>query len=77
MSVMHQQIFFFRAAVAERYDFHVQTGHANALVAILAEDQGLAMLQLDDVLAAGFALGERKPRAIVKDIAVLQDFDER
>ena len=51
--------------------------HADAFVAIFAEDHGLAVLELDDVFAARVAFGEREPCAIVKNIAVLQNFDKR
>ena len=55
--VMNEQIRF-GDAVAERHDFDVAIGFAaNALVAILAEDQRLAVLELDDVLAARFFFG--------------------
>ena len=50
-------------AVAELDDFEIHAVEANALVAILAEDQRLAVFELDDVLAAGFFFGEVEPRA--------------
>jgi len=43
---------------------------------VFAEDEGLAMLELDDVLAAGFALSQREPRTVIKNVAVLQNLDE-
>ena len=48
---------------------------ADALVAVLAEDQRLAVFELDDVLAARFFFGEVEPGAVIEDVAVLQDFD--
>src|ERR1700726_4986496 len=75
MRIVDQQIFF-GDATAKLHDFHIEAVHANALVAILAEHQRLAMFELNDVFAAGFTLGEREPRAIVKNIAVLQNLDE-
>ena len=46
--VVHEQIFFGNA-IAELDDFEVEAIQANALVAILAEDQRLAVLELNDV----------------------------
>ncbi len=62
-------------AVAELHDFEVEAVQADALVAVLAEDQRLAVFELDDVLAAGVFFGEIDPGAVVEDVAVLQDFD--
>src|SRR5204863_10155788 len=68
----------FGDAVAELNDFDVTVGFAtDAFVAILAEDKRLAVFELDDVLAAGILFGKGKPGAVVEDIAVLQNFDER
>ena len=73
---MDEQIVFRgAAAVAERDDLEIETVHADALVAILAEDQRLAVFELDDVFAARVLFGERFPRAVVEDVAILQDFD--
>src|SRR6266850_1185105 len=47
----------------------------DALVAVLAEDHRLPVFELEHVFAAGIALGEVEPRAIVEDVAVLEDFD--
>src|SRR5579872_6515627 len=77
MHIVDQQIGF-GDAVAELHDFDVAVRLAtDTLVAIFAEDHGLAVLELYDVLAARFALGQREPRAVVEDVAVLEDFDER
>src|SRR4029077_20549479 len=66
----------FGNAVAELDDFDVTVGFAaNAFVAILAEDERFAVLELHDVLAASVAFGERKPGAVVEDVAVLEDLD--
>ena len=35
------------------------------------------MFELNDVLAARFFFGEVMPRAVVEDVAVLQNLDER
>src|SRR5208282_308356 len=65
-------------AVAQLDDLNVAVTLApNAFVAVLAENKRLAVLQLNDVLAARIALGEVEPRSIVEYVAVLQDFDER
>ena len=75
--VMNDQVGF-RDAIAERHDFDVAIGlAADALVAILAEDEGLAVLELEYVFAARFFFRQAGPRAIIKDIAVLQNLDER
>src|SRR6202050_399780 len=64
-------------AVAELHDFDVTIGFAaDAFFWVFAEDEGLSMLELDDVLAAGFALSQREPRTVVKNVAVLQNLDE-
>ena len=62
-------------AVAELDDFEFEAIHADALVAILAEDERLAVFELDDVLAARVLFGERFPGAIVEDVAILQNLD--
>ncbi len=76
MLVVDEQIFF-GDAVAELDDFEVEAIQADALVAILAEDQRLAVLELDDVLAARVFFGDVEPRAVIEDVAVLQNFDVR
>ena len=64
-------------AVAELHDFDVTIGFAaDAFVVVFAEDEGLSMLELDDVLAAGLAISQRKPRTVIKNVAVLQNLDE-
>ena len=76
MLVVDEQIFF-GDAVAELDDFEIEAVQADALVAILAEDERLAVFELDDVLAARVFFGERFPRVIVEDVAVLQNLDVR
>src|SRR5258708_37977381 len=62
-------------AVAELYDFDVAVRFpADTLVAVLAENHALAVFELEDVLAAGIAVRQREPRAVVEDVAVLQNF---
>ncbi len=72
--VVDEQIFF-GDAVPQRDDFELEAVQANAFVAILAEDERLSVLELDDVLAARILFRDCLPGVIVKDIAVLQNFD--
>jgi hypothetical protein len=67
----------FGDAVAELDDFNVAVGLAtNSLVVVFAENEGLTVLELNDVFAARVALGEVEPRAVIENVAVLQNFDE-
>ena len=50
---------------------------ADALVAVLAEDQRLAVLQLERGVGLGFAVGGVVEGAVVEHVAVLIDLDER
>src|SRR5262252_4459228 len=76
MRVMNDKVAF-GDAVAELHDFDVAIGlAANALVAVLAIDQRLAMLELEDVLASCILFREREPGAVIEDIAILQNFNE-
>ena len=50
---------------------------ADALVAVLAEDHRLAVLEDEHPVLADLAVGEVAPRAVVEDVAVLEDLDER
>src|SRR5579862_9324350 len=74
MLVVDEKIFF-GDAVAELAAFEFEAVEANALVAILAEDERFAVLELDHVLAARVPFGESLPGAIVEDVAILQDLD--
>jgi hypothetical protein len=68
----------FRDAVAELDDFDVAIGFAaDAFVAIFAEDQRLAVFELNDVFAARVFFGDAGPGAVIEDVAVLQNFDKR
>ncbi len=74
--VVDEQIFFGEAvAIAEMNDFEIEAVHADAFVAIFSEDQRLAVLEVDDLLAASVFFGKRFPCAVVEDIAILQNFD--
>ena len=57
------------------HDFEIEAVQADALVAVLAEDQRLAVFELDDVLAASVFFGQVLPSAVIEDVAVLQDLD--
>ena len=72
--VVHEQILL-GDAVAQLNDFEFESVQADALVAILSEDERLAVFELYHVLAARVFLGEVKPRAVIEDVAVLQNFD--
>ena len=50
---------------------------ADALVAVLAEDHRLAVLEDEHPVLADLAVGEVAPGAVVEDVAVLEDLDER
>src|SRR6266478_3530869 len=64
-------------AVAQMHDFDVPVGGSpDTLIAVLAEDERLAVFELDDVFAAGVFFGDAGPGAVIEDVAVLQDFDE-
>ena len=63
--------------VAKLNNFDVAVGlAADALIAILPEDEWLAMFELNDVLAARVLFRKREPGAVVEDIAILQNFYE-
>ena len=49
----------------------------DALVAVLAEDHRLAVLEHEHPVLADLAVGEVAPGAVVEDVAVLEDLDER
>ena len=73
---MDEQIFF-RDATAELHDLEIEPVQPNALVAILPKNERLAVLELHHVLAACIFLRKLEPRAIIENIAVLQDFNVR
>src|SRR4029077_17101100 len=60
-------------AVAEMDDLDVAVSFpADTLVTVLAKYHRFAMLELKDVFAAGIAIRQRKPRAVIEDVAILQ-----
>ena len=74
MSIMNDEITF-GDAVAELDNFDVAIVlAADALVAILAENEGLALFELQDVLAARVLFCQIDPRAIIEDVAILENF---
>ncbi len=75
--VVHHEIAL-REAIAELHDFNVAVRlPADTFVAVFAEDQRLAMFELHHVFAARITLGQREPRAIVEDVAVLENLHKR
>ncbi len=50
--------------------------HADALVVVLAEDQRLAVLEVEDVVVLGLLVGHVGEGPVVEDVAVLVDLDE-
>ena len=76
MRVVNDEIAF-GDAIAELHGFDVAIGFAaNAFVAVFAVDQRLAVLELKDLFAARIFFGERKPRAVVENVAILQNFNK-
>ena len=77
MSIVNNEIVL-GDAVAKLHRFDVAIGlAANAFITVLAVDERLTVLELEDMLAAGILLSQREPRAIVEDITVLQNLDKR
>src|SRR4030095_16837022 len=76
MDVVDDEIGF-GDTVTELDDFNIAIGGAaDALVAISAEDERLAVFDLDDMLTARVFFSDAGPRAIIEDVAVLQNFYE-
>src|SRR5260370_16460192 len=73
---MHHEILL-RDAVAELHDLGPLPVHPNTLVAILAEDQRLAMLQHQLMIALDLLVAHIIESTVVEDVAVLQNLDER
>src|SRR5262249_164555 len=66
----------FGDALAELNDFRIHAVEANALVTVLAEDQRLAVDQLERGVGLGVALRGIFPGAVVEDVAVLVDLEK-
>ena len=64
-----------RDAVAEIDHLEVEAIETDALLVIFAEDERLAVFEVDDALAARIFFGEALPGAVIEDVAVLQDLD--
>src|ERR1700754_2886579 len=74
---MDQQIVFRDAVLADRNGFGMSAVHANALVALLAEDHRLAGFEIEYAVGTNSAFGEVVEGVVVEDVAVLVDLDER
>src|SRR5213082_1240963 len=76
--VVDEAVRFVKARLAPQLDhFRQRPLHAYAAVAVLAEDHRLAVLQVEHAFGPRLARGERVERAVVEDVAVLVDLDER
>src|SRR6266850_168674 len=75
--VMHQEPRLGGASRAERHHLGMQPLEPDPLVARLAEDQRLAVLEGDHPVAAHLARREGLEGAVVEDVAVLVDLHER
>ena len=76
MDVVNEEIAF-GDAVAQLDDFQIAVGDLTyTFFAILAEDHGLAVFKLKNMVGASFFFGDVEPCAIIEDIAILQDFGE-
>ena len=62
-------------SVAELHDFEIEAVLADALVAVLAEDQRLAVFELDDMFLTIFFFRHAEPCAVIEDVAILEDLD--
>ena len=76
-SVVDEEVGLGHAVLADGHDLGMEPAQADALVAILAEDHRLAILE-DDIRPRGTSVtgGEVAPRPVVEDVAVLEDLDE-
>src|SRR6185436_3863480 len=75
--VVDEEIRLADAVLADRHDFRMETPQPDPLVTVLAEDHRLAVLQHEHPVLADLAVREVPPRAVVEDVAVLEDLDER
>ena len=73
---MHEKIID-GSAVAKRHDLGVEPVQADALVAVLAEDQRLAVLQVEGIIGLDALVGGVLEDAVVEDLAILVDLDKR
>ena len=73
---MEQQVVFLDA-LAQFNDLGFHAVEADTLVTILAKDERLAVLEFNDVVSPGPALGRLIPGTIIENVAVLVDLDER
>src|SRR5574340_77130 len=63
-------------AVAERDDLQRVAPQADSLVAVLPEDQWLAVFEHELMIGFDILVGEMGEGAVVEDVAVLEDLDE-
>ena len=49
---------------------------ADPAIPLLSEEEGLSVFQIDGMIVAGLAVGDRAEGPVVKDDAVLKNFDE-
>jgi hypothetical protein len=61
---------------AELDDLGERAAHADAAVAVLAEDHRLAVFEVEHVVGPHVAGGEGVEGVVVEDVAVLEDLDE-
>jgi hypothetical protein len=74
--VVHEQVALGHTTGSERYGAGAAVDDHHTLVSVLAEDEWLAIDQVDGVVRAGVLLGGIEPRLMIEDVAVLIDLDE-
>ena len=74
--VVHEEVGDRGAASSDRHDLRAHAVEADPLVALLAEDHRLAVLQDEHPILFHRLVGEVAPCAIVEDVAVLQHLHE-
>src|SRR5438105_13377750 len=66
-----------RDAMAQGHDLGIQAMQPNALVAVLAEDQRLAVFQMQRIVRLDALIGGVLEDAVVENLAILVDLDKR
>ena len=77
MNVVHQDVSLGDAIFADGYNFGMRAIHAYALIAILAKNHRLPVFEVKNFVGSYAALGKVIEGAIVEDVAILIDFEER
>src|SRR5687768_3788093 len=77
VNVVHQDIGFGDSVLADRDYFGMRAIHPNPLIAIFAENHRLAVFEIEHFVLSHAALSKVIESAVVKDVAVLIDLDER